>query len=419
MRAARRRDSRLIRALALVVTVAACTPAPIPSSGPATDPHAGTAAPTLPPIATPSISTDLQSEPTVEPLIGLPAEAFTIPDSIIVASLEDWPTLLDDEPRETWRLKLEVIPRDGPRVGGSFLVRPPAGWVPLRDYTMLKVSTDGVAAMTISTRNGGVDNNTSTLVVDLVGDRGMSGPILGNYPAWLPDGSLLLMIDHIEDGIPEVTARRVMDHGFGRIADVRVNQDGSWAQWASHHLVAHRDLSGVNGFRANGNDFPELVTIRWDGTVLPRDRLDVPILSLGNERWTGANGEQTTGPGAMEDIPTMWQRADGTVERVPGFMSSISWTRDGAALVARGGRIGAGESDMAKIQDVDGQLRVQPLDALPVGSAAQIVGMTDWAAILEDLGGGDTGFTYTVTLIPFDGSSALGPYVGVLAAVNP
>ena len=41
-----------------------------------------------------------------------------------------------------------------------------------------------------------------------------------------------------------------------------------------------------------------------------------------------------------------------------------------------------------------------------------------WAAAFEDLDG-DDGFVGTVTLIPLDGTPAIGPFRGVLAAVNP
>ena len=44
--------------------------------------------------------------------------------------------------------------------------------------------------------------------------------------------------------------------------------------------------------------------------------------------------------------------------------------------------------------------------------------MTGWAAAFEDPDG-ENGFVGTVTLVPLDGSPAVGPFAGVLAAVNP
>ena len=280
---------------------------------------------------------------------------------------------------------------------------------------MLKVSKDGFAAMTIATAGGGVDNNTSTLIIDLVGDRGMAGPIRGSYPAWLPDGSLLLMVDTITDGVPVVTANRIPDHGFGKVESLHF--EDAWPQYANQ-LVAHGDLTGVDGFRASTTDFPELATISWDGTVATRDLLDVPILGLGHERWTGAEGAQASGPGALEDFPTKWRRANGSVARVPGFASSMSWTRDGTALVVRGARLGVG-SEIALVRDSPRGLGVEALAELPDEAVeGRIVGMATWAAAFEDPDGPD-GYVGNVTLVPLDGSDAIGPYLGVLAAVNP
>ena len=120
-----------VRASSFVVAVALLGCVPAPSSVPTIEPALPTPAPTTAqsPV-TPS------AEPTDEPLRGLPAGAFSTPDAIVVAWIEDWPSF-DDETRDQWRLNLEVIPRTGPSLEGAYLIRPPVGWEPLRDYTMV------------------------------------------------------------------------------------------------------------------------------------------------------------------------------------------------------------------------------------------------------------------------------------------
>jgi hypothetical protein len=400
---------RTLACLACVALLTACTPQP--SHAPSSRPVGSAPASNGPSLAPTSRPTALgRTEP---PLSGLPDGAFTTPDSILVATIDHG--MYEEEGVDQWRLDLELVQHGKSIATGTYAFSGPEGWQPLPDYTMLKVSRDGIAAFTVAPVLRSA-NDHATLVVDLVGDRGIAGPIPGSYPAWLPDGTLLLMVDTITDGIPVITAKHVLDQGFGEVADLAFRD--AWPQYA-YSLVAHGDLAGVDGFRGSTAEFPELVTIRWDGTVAPRDPLDVPVLVLGHERWTGAHGEISTGPGALEDVPTRWRRADGTVSRVPGFVSSEAWTRDGRALVVRGGKLGI-HSEIALVRGTPTGLNLEPLAGLPVeaGTEGHIVGMTTWAAIFEDPDGED-GFAGTVTLIPLDGSNAIRPFAGVLAAVNP
>jgi hypothetical protein len=205
----------------------------------------------------------------------------------------------------------------------------------------------------------------------------------------------------------------VLDDGYGAVADLELDQIDAWPQW-SWPFVVQADGSGLDGFRRDPHG-PELVVIRWDGSVVSRDQTALPLMPLGNERSTGAGGERCACGGAMEDVPSFWQRADGTTERIPGFVSLASWTRDGTGLFVQGAQLGPFETDYALVRDGRRGLNVEPLAMPPpsnVGAINRIVGMTDDEAVLQD-------DDWYVSLLPLDGSPAIGPFDGALARVNP
>ena len=246
------------------------------------------------------------------------------------------------------------------------------------------------------------------MTLDLLGDGGSSDVILGSGPTWLPDGTLLFTT-HLLRPHREV-ARRIRDHGLGRTLDLVIDEREATPAFPGSYTV-HGDASGLQGFRGSWDD-PRPVVLRWSGDVVKRSWSDAPLLVLGAERSAGAGGERVTDCRPW-DCPVVWRQADGSVRdlRVPAGIRA--WTRDGAALVA----LDYDRSRAHLIRASADDLEVQPLAELPQpsleGDSFDFAAMSSWSSALEtDEADG------RVTIIPFDGTAALGPFEGSVAAVN-
>src|SRR5262245_51469626 len=234
-----------------------------------------------------------------------------------------------------WVLELVVVLPDTSRTPGSFNFRVPDGWEPRWNngglIGSIRVTADGWAAIEIRRIVEQGMNDNAVLVVDLLGRRGATDPIIGSGPVWLPDGTLLVTAMVRVGGTYRETARRIGDHGFGETLDLVIDQELARPYFPLRYIV-HGDESGLEGW---GGDVGWTGDVyRWDGGVLGRDPIEPPYLELGNERSSGANGERILNcPPMEESCPLRWRRADGKVLKHPVEPMRIAWTRDGTALV--------------------------------------------------------------------------------------
>ena len=375
-------------------TVQATTSAP-----PAT---AGTPAPATPP-----------------PDFSIPANVLEAPGAVVVAKIEPGPL-------GWWILRMEVALEDRSRTSGSFTFRAPEGWAPRWDSGALtgsiRVSRDGWAAIQIEAVAEDLVDDHGILVLDMLGDRGAKGPILGSGAVWLADGTLLMTLQGRVDGIGQEIARRIEDHGFGASIDLLIRDECARPFYLLRYIVL-RDGSGLAGYDSCRGERP--VTLRWDGRIVGRDPSESLYLQLGGERRAGGGGndtvvaeERTDAVCAFDPCPLDWRRPDGTRLPIPGVPSELSWTRDGKGLVifeARPAPDFSG-SNMAIVRDADGGLDIQPLAPLPPAMVQtgiyDVIGMTDWAAVVE-------ADEPLVGVVPLDGSPMIGPLEGTLALVNP
>jgi hypothetical protein len=349
------------------------------------------------------LSAPLATDPPDSPL---PADVLASPGAVVVAEVTQGPL-------DWWALQLLVIRRDAAPEAGAFNFRAPPGWQPRTSPEVVRITADGWAAIEITTEDEGAATNDGVLVIDLLGEGGASGAMPGTTPTWLPNGELLVTGFRFRVG--EIV-RRIADHGFGDAVEMLTEQDCILAIGHFGYVV-HGDLTGIEGFDSCRRDLRP-VTIRWDGTVVPRDPRDSPYLETGDERTFGASGAEILQCPGMDPCTIEWRREDGIVLSHPAPRSKVSWTRDGSAIVAMDfGNLAPLEgSNIGLIREANRDLVTKPLALLPpaslVGSGMYVVGMTDWAAVVW-------GFNGNVTLVPLDGSPVIGPFPGTLALVNP
>jgi hypothetical protein len=361
-----------------------------------------------PPTATAPGSATPSTSPS--PVTGLPAGVLGAPGSIVVANV-------DKDARGEWQLHLQVVSADVATVEtGTYPFLVPDSWRPAR-VPRVVISADGWAAIALEATDDQATDGSAVMVLDLVGDGGSSGAIVGSGPSWLPDGTLLLSERVMINKAYREVARRIPDHGFGGPTDLVIGQQPpAWTSgypalpaFPGYYLV-EADGSGLRGYVFRGNTQPEQpITVRWDGTVVRRDAADPPLLTFGTERTAGAHGEAVIGC-ADGSCPRQWQRPDGRLVALPFHIGTSAWTRPGDALIALDGtRVG-------RITDTSGGPAWTPLAELPAasfeGDTVSLTGMSDWAAVLES----DAGHAI---VIPLDGSEIIGPLDGTLAAVVP
>lgn len=271
----------------------------------------------------------------------------------------------------------------------------------------MRVSADGWAALELDSIEDRPIDDDAIMTVDLLGGGGSSGAILGSAPVWLPDGTLLVTVQAKIKGVFREVARRIPLRGLGSPVDLVIDDDRA-SPWFPGRYVMSRDLSGLFGWKGDAGD-PTPVTIRWDGSVAPRNPTEPPFFDLGSERWAGADGEKVVGCPLGECQPN-WRRADGSLVPFPFRVQAGAWQRDGSVLLV------LEDSALKAVNDEGGGGLVErtigfvPAGGL-MGDIFDIAGMNDWAAAIE----GDDGM---VTVIPFDGSAPLGPFPGTLAGVG-
>ena len=353
-------------------------------------------------------------------------EGLATPGAIVIADIQQ-------EPSNEWLLTVTVVPPGRPVVSDGIRFRGDA-WVPIGNdrpgdaepFDILtgsvRLTRDGWAAIevhAIDTHDhlGRPLPGRGVVVLDTLGDRGFSPMIGGGSPIWLPDGTLLLAGGPPTSSVHDNGVRRVRDHGFGEVLDLVIPAGEAEPSYPLNYIV-HGDLLGIEAFGGETDDWGR-VTVRWDGTLVPRKRKDPPYLALGVERSAGAEGQFVVGCNGWGPCALEWQRPGGRVLAHPAINLEHSWTRDGEALVVLDGAAPNRQDDdqILLIRDSPSGLVTRPL-AQPAageldGGLFFFRGMSDWAIALE------RDSDRHVNVIPLDGSPVIGPLVGTVALVNP
>ena len=407
MHRARRRvlSSLLAAGTLLVAGVVACGPprVTVPSEQPtrttaaSPNPSATAPSPTQPPATT-------EAPPPIE------GNVLAAPGAIAIAHITATPA-------GTWLLRVDVIQRDGSITSGAVDFGVPSGWKPQIQGGRVRLTSDGWAAIDITTDEETTGEDDAVMVINVLGDEPPPRAIAGVGPVWLPDGTLLLAV---EGG---TIYRRIADHGSGPSSDL-ADDDQSPPIPATppfRDVVVEGDLSGLVGWESEYGR-PPYLTISWDGGVNPRPASRETYLALGIERLAGQGGARAVYRGACrigDPCEYDWRRQGGERLPVPGVPWDLAWTRDGAELVVFDGSL-AEElqgAHVARIADGPGGLTVTPLAQVPLpglatGQITWIGGLSDWAVAMEN-------DDDEVAIIPLDGSPAIGPIDGWVALVNP
>lgn len=362
----------------------------------------------LPAMATPtSQPAPAPSDPL--PIVSEPSPRETPSDDELSPALIAQPgamtiATIDEEAPGAWILALTVVREDKPAVSGRFDLPVPEGWRP-GDPAQARISADGWVAFEITSIEDRATDDNAIITVDPFGNGGLSRPILGSAPVWLPDGTLLFTIQARLDGGWLEVARRIPDHGLGTPVDLVLPPAPPWP-WFPGHYVVDGDGSGILALK---DEDPVSMTIRWDGSLVERDPGAAPYMDLGAERWAGAQGEVVVHCG-FDTCPAEWRRSDGSRLPYPYLEHATAWLPDGSALLVLDGEV------LVAVRDEGGvELDLRPIGKVPEagqrGDVIGITGISEWAAAIE----GDDSM---VTLMPLDGSGARGPYAGTLAAVG-
>lgn len=393
------RRRSLLAVLLLASAAPACGPAPItvPSEQPAPTTAPSESARPATPGPTPTTS----SSPSAAPPSPIAGNVLAAPGAIVIAKIEQ-------RSAAVWSLKLDVVQRDASIASGVVDFGVPAGWEPQTQMGRVRLTPDGWAAIAIIASDELADEGNAIAVINVLGAGAASDAILGTTATWLPGGTLLVSYDG------EEVIRRIDDHGSGEVRDLPDEQAAPVPVWR-HGWVVEGDLSGIVAWE-RGYGEPPYLTLQWDGGVEPRPATKSTYLAVGTERLAGVDGAQTRDHRTChfnDPCPRNWRRRGGELLAIPGIPADLAWTRDGEGLVVldfEGPRVVLVRDDGEGlvVERLDAAL---PPDAMP--SAIQwIGGMSDWAAVIEQ-------DADRLTIVPLDGSPAIGPLDGWLAAVNP
>lgn len=320
------------------------------------------------------------------------------PGGIVVAKIEQ-------RSISAWVLTLDVVQRDRSIVSGAVAFGVHPDWEPRMQMGRVRITSDGWAAISLVTRDELAFPSNGLAVINVLGEGQASDVIIGTTPSWLPDGTLLLSYND------EAVIRRITDHGFGEVRDLPDEQTAPTPVWRDG-WVLEGDLSGIVAWERDYGE-PPYVTLRWDGGVDARPATKPTYLGMGTERLAGVAGAQIY-PGTCFDVCSPnWLRRSGELVPIPGLPVDFAWTRDGKGLVV----LDFQGPQVALVHDDGDELVVETLDAaLAPGALSRanhwIGGMSDWATVIER-------DDDQLTIVPLDGSPAIGPLDGWLAAVNP
>jgi hypothetical protein len=358
-----------------------------------------------PPASHGPATPDATPAPSASPIAArpspIPGNVLAAPGAIVIADVEQRsPTV--------WVLNLDVVQQDGSIVSGAVDFGVPAEWEPRTQLGRVRLTTDGWAAIQITTIDDLAYPNDGVEVINVLGKGSASGAIIGTTATWFPDGTLLISVDG------ERVIRRIADHGFGAVRDLLDEQTAPTPVWRNGWVV-EGDFSGIVAWEEEYGE-PPYVTLRWDGGVEPRPPAEPPYLAMGHERLASVRGARTVDRETChfeEPCPISWRRPNGKLLPIAGLPIDLAWTRDGTELVM----VAFDGPSVDLIGLEDDELVVTRLDArLPPNvlstSILWIGGMSSWAAAIEN----DLDETL---IVPLDGSPAIGPFQGWLALVNP